>query len=162
MKRVAAVILSLCLSACLSGCQLFHMEPQERLSFLNGIVENVGRAQLTEDRNLIGERTAYADNLYTGEYRADCRRANGQDVVFGGTSLLEQKLVLKGRIRTTSGRAEIRIHMNGDVVQPSIGEDGSFHMELDFQGGGNYIMVSYDQFEGTVEMTAAYAADAPQ
>jgi len=162
MKRVAAVILSLCLSACLSGCQLFHMKPQERLNFLDGIVENVGRVQLTEDRNLIGERTAYADNLYTGEYRADCRRANGQDVVFGGTSLLERKLVLKGSIRTTSGRAEIRIRMNGNVVQPSIGDDGSFHTELDFQGGGNYIIVSYNQFEGTVEMTAAYAAVVPQ
>lgn len=156
MKKSAGVLLSLCLLIGLSGCQLLYMEPQERLTFLDGIIEDVGRAQLTEDRNLIGKRTSSSEDMYTGTYRAECIKANGCDVVFGGTSLLERKVVLEGKVQTVSGKAEIRIRMNGDVIEPIINQDGSFRMELDFQSGGNYVMVSYETFKGMVKLEISY------
>lgn len=156
MKKSVGILLSLCLLIGLSGCQLLYMEPQERLTFLDGIIEDVGRAQLTEERNLIGKRTASSEDMYTGTYRAECINANGRDVVFGGTSLLERKVVLEGETRTVSGKAEIKIRMNGDVIEPIINQDGSFRMELDFQSGGNYIMVSYEAFEGMITMKISY------
>lgn len=156
MKRALGIFLSFCLLIGLSGCRLLYMEPQERLTFLDGIIEDVGRAQLTEDRNLIGKRTVSSEDMYTGTYRAECSKANGRDVIFGGTSLLERKVILKGEVRTVSGKAEIKIRMNGDVIEPIINKDGSFLMELDFQSGGNYIMVLYEQFEGAIEMKTSY------
>jgi len=156
MKRAVGILLSLCLLAGLSGCQLLYMEPQERLTFLDGIIEDVGRAQLTEDRNLVGKRTASPEDMYTGAYQAECIEANGRDVIFGGTSLLERKVLLEGEVQTVSGKAEIRIRMNGDVIEPSVDQDGSFRMELDFQSGGNYMMVLYEEFEGMVKLKTSY------
>ena len=75
MKRAAGILLSLCLLAGLSGCQLLYMEPQERLTFLGGIIEDVGRAQLTEDQDLIGKRTASSEDMYIGTYQAECSEA---------------------------------------------------------------------------------------
>ena len=156
MKRVAGMLLTLCLLAGLSGCQLLYMEPQERLTFLDGIIEDVGRTQLTEDQNLIGKRTTSPEDMYIGTYQAECSEANGRDVIFGGTSLLERKVLLEGEVQTVSGKAEIRIRMNGDVIEPAVDQNGSFRMELDFQSGGNYITVLYEDFKGIVTLKTSY------
>lgn len=155
MKRVAGMLLTLCLLAGLSGCQLLYMEPQERLTFLDGIIEDVGRTQLTEIKIWSKAHTSPED-MYIGTYQAECSEANGRDVIFGGTSLLERKVLLEGEVQTVSGKAEIRIRMNGDVIEPAVDQNGSFRMELDFQSGGNYITVLYEDFKGIVKLKTSY------
>ena len=45
-----------------------------------------------------------------------------------------------------------------DTVEAHFGEEwlGNLEKELDFQGGGNYIMIDYDNFTGTVELISEY------
>ena len=46
--------------------------------------------------------------------------------------------------------------MNGDVIEPAVDQNGSFRMELDFQSGGNYITVLYEDFKGIVKLKTSY------
>ena len=46
--------------------------------------------------------------------------------------------------------------MNGKVLEYTPDADGRFKHEFNFENGGNYIMIDFDRFTGTVQMTAEY------
>ena len=46
--------------------------------------------------------------------------------------------------------------MNGKVLEYTPDADGRFEHEFNFENGGNYIMIDFDRFTGTVQMTAEY------
>ena len=48
--------------------------------------------------------------------------------------------------------------MNGDVTELEPDEDGYFSTELKLDSGGNYIMVRYENYIGTVELTSKVKA----
>ncbi len=50
----------------------------------------------------------------------------------------------------------IRIRLGSEVKEYKVDGDGNLEKELDFQGGGNYIMIDYDNFTGIVDLTAEY------
>lgn len=158
MKHSFLVVVLLCLLLGLTGCRLNDLVPDDVHDFLDGIVENIGSCQLTEDEALIGTRTLTTeDDSYAGEYTADCDHVTGRDVVFGGTSIDTRVLRLAGRVETASGEAKLRIRMNDETMELKTDADGCFETELKFISGGNYIMVLYEDFAGTVEMTCEYA-----
>ena len=78
-------------------------------------------------------------------------------MVFGGGSVESRKLYLCGYMVTYSGKAVVRIRMNEDVVELEPDEEGYFETSLNLEGGGNYIMVKYENFCGTVEVTSGYS-----
>ena len=80
----------------------------------------------------------------------------GRDVVFGGASIHNRDLFLSGHIETESGNATVRIRMNSEVVELEPDADGYFETTLKLDNGGNYIMVVYEDFSGTVEMNSEY------
>ena len=124
--------------------------------FLDGVVENIGDNQITDDDDLIGARLLVDDDSYVGEYTAECSHMTGRDVVFGGASIHNRDLFLSGHIETESGKATVRIRMNDEVVELEPEADGHFETTLNLDNGGNYIMMIYEDFSGVVEMNSEY------
>lgn len=156
MKQTIIFLLLTALLLCLTGCRFNFMEPEEMQVFLDGVVEDIGNSQITENGDLIGERLLADDDSYAGEYTAECTHMTGRDIVFGGASIYNRTLVLFGQIETESGNATVRIRMNSEVVELEPDADGYFETTLKLDNGGNYIMVIYEDFSGTVEINSEY------
>ena len=141
----------------LGGCRLNYMEPEEMQDFLDGVVEDIGNSQITGDADLIGIRMLNENSdAYTGEYTTECEAVTGRDVVFGGASIHNRDLFLSGSIDAESGKATVRIRLNEEVIELEPDADGHFETTLKLDNGGNYIMVVYEDFSGTVEMNSEY------
>ena len=92
----------------------------------------------------------------TGLSAAHCENETGRDTVFGGASARDRRIKVKAHIKTETGSAVIRLRMNGRATKFLPDSDGNFEREFDFGSGGNYIMVDFNRFTGTVWMTAEY------
>ena len=156
MKHAIIFLLLTSLLLSLNGCKLNYMEPEEMKEFLDGVVENIGDSQITDDDDLIGARLLVDDDSYVGEYTAECSHMTGRDVVFEGASIHNRDLFLSGHIDAESGKATVRIRMNSEVIELEPDADGYFETTLKLDNGGNYIMVIYDVFSGVVEMNSEY------
>ena len=156
MKHTIIFLLLTVLLLSLTGCRSDFVEPEAMKEFLDGVVENIGDSQITDDDDLIGARLLVDDDSYVGEYTAECSHMTGRDVVFGGASIHNRGLFLSGHIETESGNATVRIRMNSEVVELEPDIDGHFETTLKLDNGGNYIMVIYDDFSGVVEMNSEY------
>ena len=132
------------------------MEPEAMQDFLDGVVENIGDSQITDDDDLIGARLLVDDDSYVGEYTAECSHMTGRDVVFGGASIHNRALFLSSHIDAESGKATVRIRMNSEVIELEPDADGYFETTLKLDNGGNYIMVIYEDFSGMLKMTCEY------
>ena len=159
MRKAISLALVLCAVVYqLTGCRALPVGQEGLLGLADDLAGRLGASQITGDGNLIGERLL-GEDAYTGRYLAECAGDTGKDVVFGGASLEERKLYVCGCILAESGKAVIRIRMNEDVTELEPDDDGFFETKLSLGSGGNYIMVQYQDFTGTVELTAGYARD---
>lgn len=61
-----------------------------------------------------------------------------------------------GTITTESGKATVRIRQNWDVTELETDEEGNFETNLSLDNGGNYIMINYEDFTGTIELYSEY------
>ena len=156
MKHAIIFLLLTSLLLSLNGCKFNYMEPEEMKEFLDGVVENIGDSQVTDDDDLIGERLMVDDDSYVGEYTAESSHMTGRDVVFGGASIHNRALFLSGHIDAESGKATVRIRMNSEVIELEPDADGYFETTLKLDNGGNYIMVIYEDFSGMLKMTCKY------
>ena len=156
MKHTIIFLLLTVLLLSLTGCRSDFMEPEAMKEFLDGVVENIGDSQVTDDDDLIGERLLIDNDSYAGEYSAECNHMTGRDVVFGGASIHNRDLFLSGHIETESGNATVRIRMNSEVIELEPDADGYFETTLKLDNGGNYIMVIYEDFSGMLKMTCEY------
>ena len=156
MKRAIVFLLLTVLLLSLTGCRSDFMEPETMQEFLDGVVDNIGDSQVTDDDDLIGERLLIDNDSYAGEYSAECNHMTGRDVVFGGASIHNRALFLSGHIDAESGKATVRIRMNSEVIELEPDADGYFETTLKLDNGGNYIMVIYEDFSGMLKMTCEY------
>lgn len=160
MKAIAGFLLLLCTVFSLSSCSFRYERPEEVVQWLDSMAAQIGRSQLTEDENLLGERCCH--DAYTGDYQAACSGNTGRDVVFGGASIEPRKLRVYGMVSATSGRAVVRIRQNEQVTELEPQEDGRFETTVSCASGGNYVMVDYENFQGDVELHAEYVPDASE
>ena len=123
----------------------------------DGAIHIISLTQITSDKKLIGKRSFVDKDTYIGSYFSSCISENGRDVVFGGASIKDRKINLKVKILTESGAASLRVRTGSDVKEYSVDENGIIEKTFDFNGGGNYAMIIYNNFTGTVEMTSEYA-----
>lgn len=123
----------------------------------DGAIHIISLTQITSDKKLIGKRSFVDKDTYIGAYSSSCISENGRDVVFGGASVKDRKIKLKAQILTESGAASVRVRTGSDVKEYSVDEDGNFEQTFNFGSGGNYAMIIYNNFTGTVEMTSEYA-----
>lgn len=160
IRRSAAVILTVTgVMTGLSGCRFNYEEPEKVMNKLDQIAENIGRSQITDGSKLIGERNTPED-VYTGDYDAECTDETGRDVIFGGASIKERELRLSGSIYTESGKGKVRIRQNDDVQEYTADENGKIELSLTLGSGGNYIMMDYENFTGRVELYSVYVQEA--
>lgn len=157
MKRILLIILLLLAAMSLTACDWAVSTPEGMHGILDDVAGFFGRSQITDDDELIGTRKL-SDDAYTGTYTSDCAGNTGRDVIFGGGSILNKTLSIKGQISTESGSAIVRIRMNDEVVELESDSDGRFDTELSIHSGGNYIMIDYSDFAGSVELLSKYDA----
>ena len=157
MKKLLLLLTLLLLTLGLTACDWADSTPEEMQGILDDVAGFFGRSQITDDDELIGTRKL-SDDAYTGTYTSDCAGNTGRDVIFGGGSILNKTLSIEGQIRTESGSAVIRIRMNDEIIELEPDSDGCFDTELNILSGGNYIMVNYSDFAGSVELHSKYDA----
>lgn len=155
MKRILLIALLLLTVLSLTACDWADSTPEGMHGFLDDVAGFFGSSQITDDDELIGKRKV-ADDAYTGSYTAECNGSTGRDVVFGGGSILNKTLAIEGQIMAESGSAVVRIRMNDEVVELEPDSDGRFDTELSILSGGNYIMINYSDFAGSVELHSKY------
>lgn len=125
MNKFALVCLILCAVLVLSGCAWSRLDGEKMQERLDGFAAMLGSLEITEDEDLIGQRSGGRDD-YAGGYSADCTGQNGRDVVFGGGSIQESTLRCYGMIAAESGSATVRIRLNEEVVILEPDEKGCF------------------------------------
>ena len=151
MKRAAAVLLTLALMLSLTACMSRgSMQLKRADRYFDDLRGAFKMSDVTNSARLIGKR----EN--NGSYTAQCENETGRDTVFGGASARDKLIKVKAYIETESGSAVIRLRMDGKVLEYTPDTDGRFDREFNFQNGGNYIMIDFDRFTGTVQMTAEY------
>lgn len=154
MRHIITIILCIIVMLCAMFFQVADVD--DILHFYTNTVEFLGSRQLTSKLNLIGERYDEKDD-YTGAYKCSADNVTGRDVIYGGCSVDKIKLNLKGKADTQSGELKIRIRYGYDVEYITIQEDGSFDELLEFEGGGNYIIIEYKDFTGEIDVLTEYA-----
>lgn len=157
MKKFSAVFLTVALMFLLTACS--SQFGSGIYGWLEKTAAALGRSQITSDSELIGERFVETDS-FTGEYTAQCRDDSGRDVIFGGGRIRSGQLFVSGRLRIHEGSATVIVRINKEKFEIPLKADGSFSMTLDLQSGGNYVMIDYDDFTGTAELTSFYVDDA--
>lgn len=155
MKKIAVLVLSLLIIFSFSACSS-NLDAEEVVNKFDSFAEQLSRSQITSDKKLVGKREYANNDHYTGNYIAKCDNADGRDVIFGGASVKEHKLKLTVNSAKYSGSFKIRVRLGSEVEEYIVDENGSFEKELEFNGGGNYIMIDYENFKGTVELSAEY------
>lgn len=158
MKKVIAVFAAVILISAFASCRLNYEEPDSVLERLDGIAGAIGNSQITPDEALLGGRNNACD-AYTGEYRAICDLQTGRDVIFGGGSIEKRCVRINGHVSSLSGKAIVRIRMNAVVTEVETDSKGNFETVLSMTGGGNYIMVDYKNFSGSVELISEYCTE---
>ena len=154
MKKITAILLIFIILVSLSACRKQEIDPYKVLAKFETIVETLGNSQISKDSDLIGTRDNTDDNKYIGVYTSNCQNETGRDVIFGGASLKDQSLRIFGNIKTDDGTATLRIRLGENIEFPELDDNGNFDFILSLNGGGNYIMIDYENFIGSVTLTS--------
>ena len=155
MRRLIALFIIIAIVSSFTGC-FSHFDAEKALETFDRAVSLLGRTQLTDSLSLIGKRSFNGSDRYTGSYYADCSCKSGRDVIFGGASIKDCKIELKAHIDSKKGTAVVRIRIGTDVREYYPDENGDIALTLDFEAGGDYIMVDYEDFHGQVELYSEY------
>ncbi|HCK85788.1 MAG TPA: hypothetical protein DHW68_01905 [Ruminococcaceae bacterium] len=157
MKRAVSVLLMLALTVSLTACMSCENLRFKRVDRCFDDLRGAFKmSDVTSSAELIGRRKNRNGNWFIGSYTAQCENETGRDTVFGGASARDRRIKVKAHIKTETGSAVIRLRMNGRATKFLPDSDGNFEREFDFESGGNYIMVDFNRFTGTVWMTAEY------
>ena len=153
MRKWWKAALLCCMVLPLTACGFHGMSSWKWLEVVDDLAGALGAAQITADEELLGERIRHDDG-YVGSYTAQCQDSTGKDVVFGGASIEPRRIQVYGQILTDRGRAAVRIRMNAAVMVLETDGEGRFEAEIHLGSGGNYIMVDYEDFSGTVRLNS--------
>ena len=156
MKHIIAILICFIV---LVGTVVFQVidviGTQDIVSGYTNVVEFFGRSQLTSKMHLIGERYDEQDD-YTGGYKCNADNVTGKDVIYGGCTTKGKIIRLKGKINTDAGKVNISIRYGSESADISADENGFIDKKLDFDGGGNYIIVQYKDFTGNIDIRTEY------
>lgn len=154
IKSIIRILFCLFLIA---GIAFFRFaEPENIVDGFSNVVEFLGKTQLTSEYKLIGERYDEKDD-YTGCYKCSADDETGQDVIYGGCSISDIDLKIKGRVETDLGNAKICIRCGSDTYEIKTDENGFFEDRIEFDGGGSYVMIQYEHFSGNIDLKTEYA-----
>lgn len=157
MKRCITIFISAFLAVCFcSGC-VHKRTAQEVVDGFDQLVSQIGQMQITKSESLIGIRNCM--DAYTGDYNTSCGGITGREVIFGGASVKERTITLFGVVHTISGTVKIGVRQNWEIHVCTPEKDGTFSMMVTFSGGGNYVLIDYNDFEGEVYLQSVYEGE---
>lgn len=118
--------------------------------------ESFATHSITEDHDLIGTRKIGADH-YVGTYEAAYTQFDGEEYIFGGTSLKRKDggdLCATYSLTVQSGEATL-YWMDGDnkIVIAEASEDGAY--EFTIHAGKNFIVLEGEMFTGTLTLNVS-------
>lgn len=156
MKKILAIFIAAVVV--LSVVEVVRKPTAQQLyEDFDGLVHVISLTQITWDKKLIGKREFVDKDTYVGSYSSSCVSESGRDVVFGGASVKNRKIRLRVKILTESGAASLRVRTGSEVKEYSVDKNGNFEQIFNFDGGANYVMLTYCGFTGTVKMISDYA-----
>lgn len=176
MRKLISVVVSALLLVSLVGCgtdlgngiikeyednkEGIHQELSELwdafLEEINDWSETFATHSITEDYDLIGNRERGADN-YVGTYEAAYTQFDGEEYIFGGTSLKRKDggdLYATYSLTVQSGEA-ILYWMEGDnkIVIAETSDEGIY--EFTIHAGKNFIVLEGKMFTGTLTLNVS-------
>lgn len=158
MRKLISLLVFLpliCFVLLFSAVSFNVVSTQDLVNVFSEVVEIAGKQTLSSNFELIGKRYDKKDN-YTGGYKCDADNQSGEDVAYGGCKIDNISLRLKGKIDTQAGKAKIRVKTGLDEKIIETDENGFMDESIHFTGGSGYIIVEYESFTGTVDITTEY------
>lgn len=118
--------------------------------------ESFATHSITEDHELIGNRERGVDN-YVGTYEAAYTQFDGEEYIFGGTSLQRKDgddLYATYSLTIQSGEAAL-YWMEGDnkIVIAETSDEGTY--EFTIHAGKNFIVLEGEMFTGTLTLNVS-------
>lgn len=161
MRRIKRGTAILILAVCLlltAGCTTAmrgesDITKDKLVTVLNELLQHTSPNALTRDRELIGKRSMGADS-YTGSYTADYREFDGEEILFGGTSLHRDggnKLTVRYSLKITSGSASL-YWMEQGTRHPITSGTTQGAYEINLSEGDNYVALSGSNFTGELSV----------
>lgn len=173
MRKLISVAVSVLLLINLAGCgtdlgtglireyeenkEGIHKELSELwdglLEEVNDWSESLATHSITKDQDLIGNRKRDTDN-YVGTYEASYTQFDGEEYIFGGTSLKRKDggdLYATYSLTIQSGEATL-YWMEGDnkIVIAEASDEGVY--EFTIHAGKNFIVLEGETFTGTLNL----------
>ncbi len=176
MRKLVSVVVSILLLTGLAGCgidlavgmvkELNDNEDGIRRelgelwdSFLeeaNEWSESFATHSITDDQDLIGNREKGVDN-YVGTYEADYSEFDGEEYIFGGTSLKRENgsdLCAIYSLTIQSGEARLyRMDGCNEILLADLSKEGKY--EFTIHAGKNFIVLQGTQFTGSLMLTVS-------
>lgn len=134
----------------------WRFSKDDAISKYTSALQTIGDFSLTSNAKLQGKREFGKDH-YTGKYRVNYKYFTGEEIVFGGTNLGEnKKLRVKAELNNTNGEAKV-IFQNAEEEIILIENDGTYDNVIDIsEGGSNYLKIETNNFLGSAYITVDY------
>lgn len=126
----------------------------EILGGYNQILQTVGDDSLTADRKLQGERSFGVDS-YVGEYKADYDDFDGEEILFGNTSLnREAGNTVKIACEFEREAGSIQLLWQEGAKEPEIllEDEGECSKTIVIPAAGGYLTVAGEDFSGHMKL----------
>ena len=134
----------------------WRFSKDDAISKYTSALQTIGDFSLTSNAKLQGKREFGKDH-YTGKYRVNYKYFTGEEIVFGGTNLGEnKKLRVKAELNNTNGEAKV-IFQNAEEEIILIENDGTYDNVIDIsEGESNYLKIETNNFLGSAYITVDY------
>ena len=134
----------------------WRFSKDDAISKYTSSLQTIGDFSLTSNAKLQGKREFGKDH-YTGKYSVNYKYFTGEEIVFGGTNLGEnKKLRVKAELNNTNGEAKV-IFQNAEEEIILIENDGTYDNVIDIsEGGSNYLKIETNNFLGSAYITVDY------
>ena len=134
----------------------WRFSKDDAISKYTSALQTIGDFSLTSNAKLQGKREFGKDH-YTGKYSVNYKYFTGEEIIFGGTNLGEnKKLRVKAELNNTNGEAKV-IFQKAEEEIILIENDGTYDNVIDIsEGGSNYLKIETNNFLGSAYITVDY------
>lgn len=154
------ITIASCLVLGAAGCSLLdNVDKDKVLDAYNNVIQSAGKATLTKNISLKGDREFGTDN-YVGTYKADYKKFTGTEYLFGNTSIERENgsaVVITCTFNVKDGTAKLFWLSGADDPVVLLEGSGEYSNTVELPKGGNYFGIIGDGLKGSVNLTIADA-----
>lgn len=149
MKKIVVWIALFLVITLFAGCS-----KDEILDCYNQILLEAGDDSLTSDRKLTGERSLGRDS-YVGEYAADYQGFDGEEILFGNTSISREAgntIKIACEIKAEEGNIQLLWKEGAEEPEVLLEGGGECSKTITIPQGGGYLTAAGEDFIGRMEL----------